>query len=70
MDIRTAAKAAKKAAIQLAAIETALKNKALQAIVEAMWTTKEEILEANEKDLASSRKNNLAKPLLKRLKFD
>jgi glutamate-5-semialdehyde dehydrogenase len=70
MDIRTAAKAAKKAAIQLAAIETALKNKALQAIAEAMWTTKEEILEANEKDLASSRKNNLAKPLLKRLKFD
>ena len=70
MDIRTAAKAAKKAAIHLAAIETALKNRALQAIAEAMWTDKEKILEANEKDLAFSRKNNLAKPLLKRLKFD
>ena len=69
MDIRTAAKAAKKAAIQLAAIETALKNKALQAIADAMWTNKERILEANEKDLTFSRKNNLAKPLLKRLKF-
>jgi glutamate-5-semialdehyde dehydrogenase len=70
MDIRTAAKAAKKAAIQLAAIETALKNKALQAVAHEMWTQRGKIFEANEKDLASSRKNNLAKPLLKRLKFD
>ena len=70
MDIRTAAKATKKAAIHLAAIETALKNKALQAIADEMWAHKEKIFEANEKDLAYSRKNNLAKPLLKRLKFD
>jgi glutamate-5-semialdehyde dehydrogenase len=70
MDISTAAKAAKKAAIQLAAIDTALKNKALQAIAHEMWTQRGKIFEANEKDLAFSRKNNLAKPLLKRLKFD
>jgi glutamate-5-semialdehyde dehydrogenase len=70
MDIRTAAKAAKKAAIHLAAIEIVLKNKALQAIAEALRTNKEKILEANERDLAFSRKNNLAEPLLKRLKFD
>ena len=70
MDIRTAAKAAKRAAIQLAAIETGLKNKALQAIADEMWAHRTTILEANEKDLDFSRKNNLAQPLLKRLKFD
>ena len=70
MDIRTAAKAAKTAAIQLAASGTDLKNKALQAIADEMWAHKEKILEANEKDLAFSRENKLAQPLLKRLKFD
>ncbi|MCG6980822.1 MAG: glutamate-5-semialdehyde dehydrogenase [Deltaproteobacteria bacterium] len=70
MDIRTAAKAAKRAAIQLAAIETDLKNNALQAIADEMWAHKTKILEANEKDLDFSRQNNLALPLLKRLKFD
>ncbi len=70
MEIRIAAKAAKTAAIQLAASGTDLKNKALQAIADEMWAYKEIILEANEKDLAFSRKNNLAQPLLKRLKFD
>jgi glutamate-5-semialdehyde dehydrogenase len=70
MDIRTAAKAAKTAAIQLAAIETDLKNKALQAIANEIWAHKAKILEANEKDLDFSRQNNLAEPLLKRLKFD
>ena len=70
MDIRTAAKAAKRAAIQLAAIETDLKNNALQAIADEMWAHKTKILEANEKDLDFSRQNNLAQPLLKRLKFD
>jgi len=70
MDIRTAAKAAKTAAIQLAASGTDLKNKALQTIADEMWAHKEKILEANEKDLAFSRKNKLAQPLLKRLKFD
>jgi glutamate-5-semialdehyde dehydrogenase len=70
MDIRTAAKAAKTAAIQLAAIETDLKNKALQAIANEIWAHKAKILEANEKDLDFSRQNNLAEPLLRRLKFD
>ena len=70
MDIRTAAKAAKTAAFQLAAIETGLKNNALQAIADEMRAHKATILEANEKDLDFSRKNNLAQPLLKRLKFD
>jgi glutamate-5-semialdehyde dehydrogenase len=70
MDITTAAKAAKKAAIHLSAIGIDLKNKALQAIADKMWAHKAEILQANEKDRAFSRQNNLAEPLLKRLKFD
>ena len=70
MDISSAAKAAKTAAFQLAAIETGLKNNALQAIADEMRAHKATILEANEKDLDFSRKNNLAQPLLKRLKFD
>jgi glutamate-5-semialdehyde dehydrogenase len=70
MDISTAAKAAKGAAIQLAASGTDLKNKALQAIADEMWAHKEKIFEANEKDLVFSRESKLAQPLLKRLKFD
>jgi glutamate-5-semialdehyde dehydrogenase len=70
MDISIAAKAAKAAAIQLAASGTDLKNKALKAIAAEMWAHKEKILEANDKDLVFSRENNLAHPLLKRLKFD
>ncbi|MCG6916839.1 MAG: glutamate-5-semialdehyde dehydrogenase [Deltaproteobacteria bacterium] len=70
MDISTAAKAAKAAAIQLSASGNDLKNKALQAIADEMWAQKEKIIEANAKDLAFSRENKLAQPLLKRLKFD
>jgi len=70
MDISSAAKAAKTASLQLAASETVLKNRALQAIASEIWAQKEKILEANEKDLAFSRESKLAQPLLKRLKFD
>ena len=70
MDIQAAAKAAKAASIQLAAIEAKVKNRALQAIGEALSQDKQRILDANEKDLAFSRENDLAPPLLKRLKFD
>lgn len=70
MDIHAAAKAAKAASIQLAAVEADVKDKALQAIGEALSRNKEQIFEANEKDLALSRENDLAPPLLKRLKFD
>ncbi|UCG14074.1 MAG: glutamate-5-semialdehyde dehydrogenase [Deltaproteobacteria bacterium] len=70
MDIKTAAQTAKAASIQLAATETTVKNKGLQAIADALWEKKQAILEANEEDLTLSRENNLAPPLLKRLKFD
>ncbi len=70
MDIQEAAKAAKRASIPVAAIETAVKNRALQAVAKALSEKKQAVLDANEKDLALSRENNLGAPLLKRLRFD
>ncbi len=70
MDILTAARNAKNAAIRLAAVETNIKNQALKAIAKKLANEKKKILEANEKDLAISHKMRLSPPLVKRLKFD
>jgi len=70
MDIAEIAKAAKSASIQLAVVKTELKNKALAEIAKALKQSTAEIIAANKKDLADAEKNNLAAPLLKRLKFD
>lgn len=70
MEILKTAQIAKTAAIRLSATSTQLKDAALQSIAEALLYQKDIILEANEKDLALSRENDLAAPLLKRLKFD
>jgi len=64
------AKAAKSASIQLAAVKADVKNKALAEIARALKQHSAEIILANKKDLAAGKKNNLAAPLLKRLKFD
>jgi glutamate-5-semialdehyde dehydrogenase len=70
MSITESAQAAKSASISLAAVSTELKNKALDDIADALWQNREKIISANEQDLAEAKKNNLAAPLLKRLKFD
>jgi len=70
MDIRESARAAKAASIKLAATGTETKNKALKAVADALDSNRQALFEANEKDLAVSRENNLAPPLLKRLRFD
>ncbi len=70
MQIMEAAKQAKPASIKLSAIFTEQKNQALEAIADALREKANEIIEANEKDLQYSKDNNLAAPLLKRLKFD
>lgn len=70
MSIKNMASAAKEASIQMAALEGELKNKALEAIGQALLGHQASILEANMKDLARSEKENLDLPLLKRLKFD
>jgi len=70
MDIKTLAAQAKDAAIALAALNGSVKDKALDAVAEALLTNKEAIFAANQEDLARSEKEGLAAPLMKRLKFD
>jgi len=70
MGIAEKAKKAKTAAILLSAVKTDVKNAALAQIAEALKNRKDEIIAANQKDLRIAEKNKLAKPLLKRLKFD
>lgn len=70
MDIRQTATAAKQAAIQLAAVDTETKNAALASIARAIEAGRKQIAAANQADLARAANENLAAPLLKRLKFD
>ena len=70
MDIGEKAKTAKKAAIRLAAVKGDVKNRALANIAEALRANAKDIVAANENDIERSKKENLAAPLLKRLKFD
>jgi glutamate-5-semialdehyde dehydrogenase len=70
MSITEIAKAARQASIQLAVAKTELKNNALAEIAEALKHSTAKIIAANKNDLADAEKNNLAAPLLKRLKFD
>jgi len=61
---------AKQAAIKSAASSEQVRNDALKAAAEALLTNKSQIFAANEADLERSRNENLAEPLIKRLKFD
>jgi len=70
MSIQARAKEAKSASINLAALDSSVKNKALEAIAVMLEERKNEIIEANQEDYARSVKENLEGPLLKRLKFE
>ena len=70
MSIAESAAAAKQASILLAAVPTQTKNNALAAIVEALRHRSGEIAAANGVDVDRARAENLATPLLKRLRFD
>jgi glutamate-5-semialdehyde dehydrogenase len=70
MSIKELAKSAKNASISLAAVKTKEKNNALSEIGKALRNNTKAIVEANKLDLQAAQKNNLAAPLLKRLKFD
>ena len=70
MSIAETAQAAKKASIQLAAVSTEVKDKALAEIAKALKQHSTQIIQANKQDMSDAQKNNLAAPLLKRLKFD
>ncbi len=69
MEIIQAAKKARAAAIQLAAIDGSIKNQALHAISEALLENVERIKAANAIDLKNSEELGLEAPLMKRLKF-
>lgn len=70
MSILEIVKSAKSASIVLAAVKTDVKNKALAEIGKALKQQSAQIIAANKQDLTDAEKNNLASPLLKRLKFD
>ena len=60
-------KSARTAARKLAKLPTAVKNQALLNIVDGLTSRQEEILEANETDSATGRRNGLTEALLDRL---
>jgi len=60
----------KEVSLKLAAIDADTKNKALTHIAQALKNRSKEIMDANKEDIERSQKENLAAPLLKRLKFD
>jgi len=70
MDIKQIAKQAKAASIRLAAVSSEIKNNALGNIARALEKNTAAISSANTADLKKAEKENLAAPLLKRLKFD
>lgn len=70
MNIKEGAASAKKASINLSAVNSELKNKALLAISKALLDRSDEIIKANKMDIERSISENLSDPLIKRLKFD
>lgn len=70
MSVAEICRGVKSASIKLAASTTEEKNRALLSIADALLKHKEEIFSANRNDLERSEAENLAFPLLKRLKFD
>ena len=70
MAIELLAQNAKRASIVLSGISTQQKNDALNKIAEALYSNKERIFKANSEDIERSTAENLAMPLIKRLRFD
>jgi len=70
MSIAEIAAEAKAASIQLATVKTEVKNNALTSIANTLKQRCDQITAVNEVDMEAAKKNQLAGPLLKRLKFD
>ena len=70
MSILETAIAARSASIKTAALKSDIKNSALAAIAVALRENSDAITAANIADIANAERENLGKPLLKRLKFD
>jgi glutamate-5-semialdehyde dehydrogenase len=67
---KEAAEGAKRASFGLAALPLATRNRALARIAEELDRRKAEIALANQRDMDEAKRNNLASPLLKRLRYD
>lgn len=67
MDLEVMGKAAKEASRVLYNSEESLRNRAIEAIANALTQHQEEILNANEEDLAQARKKGLSRAMLDRL---
>ncbi|MGI6491419.1 MAG: glutamate-5-semialdehyde dehydrogenase [Pelotomaculum sp.] len=70
MGIIDLARQVKETSIYMAALETEQKNRALAQIASSLLEHKEDIIKANQVDLSRGQQENLAEPVLKRLKFD
>ncbi len=70
MNVTEACRQVKSSSLKLAAASSEEKNNALLHIAEVLLEHKEEIFNANRKDLQRSESENISLPLLKRLKFD
>ena len=69
-EVETKCKQAKAAAVKLAIIGSATKDKALLAIADAFEARKSAIFEANKKDLEAAEKSGITGAMLKRLALD
>jgi len=70
MGIEQTAIRAKAASVHMAAARADAKNLALAAVVDILKANTAAIIKANNVDVEQAQKGNLAKPLLKRLRFD
>jgi len=69
-EVESAARRSREASFRLQGIELEKKNAALDAIIDALTDDRDRIVDANLQDLERAAKNGLAKPLLKRLRYD
>ncbi len=70
MNYSQVANSAKTDSITMSTLDSDIRNKALLDIAEALLSSKDKIFEANKLDIENATKENLALPLLARLKFD
>lgn len=70
VDMHETASMAKQAAVRLAAVTGDVKNRAIREIARTLKDNTPDIVEANRADLERAEREQLAAPLLKRLRFD
>jgi glutamate-5-semialdehyde dehydrogenase len=68
-DVTSRAKASRNAARELANLDTGVKNDALRNLAEVLDENRDDILEANQRDMASARDDGLSEAKLDRLKL-